>query len=554
MEDSQAVTLFISYAHADEDLKLQLEKHLTPLKRNGLIDKWSDHQIEPGQDWANQIDRNLKTADIILLLVSPDFVSSDYCTGIELKEAMKRCKNGEAIVVPVILKPCNWMWLEFKDLQAVPKEGKAITTWPDKDLAFLDVTTRIGQLAQGLLDQRKKQRDDKQVAAARYKSKVEEVLSDGDITPLERKTLNELRDLLGLTAEEAEAIKDSAYQPLRQYQSKLGQYRIDLVETIAHEYPLSERTKVDLKQRQRELGLKAEDAEHLEVELLAEAEATYQAQLKTGEAAAQCARAEAAQRAREAAERQAREDADLRDREADELQRRAAAQAQAQRERELASQREAAEEAQRLAAHEQVRQAAEREARLQAEEAGRIAAAEAARLAEVPARRPADADALPVADQRHRPVGLAPTPPAAMAQAAVSMAAAAATLPLQSAQPAPSLAAASAVEAPLGAQITPRKRLLAAGVGAVVFGVLLLMFWQAMLGYGNISSALLAATFGAIAGAISASYRWIAVAGVLIGMIGLTSPYWILGSPLWAVIVIGGAIVIEIRRRLSARK
>ena len=221
------------------------------------------------------------------------------------------------------------------------------------------------------------------------------MLSDGDITPLERKTLNELRDLLGLTAEEAEAIKDSAYQPLRQYQSKLGQYRIDLVETIAHGYPLSERTKVDLKQRQRELGLKAEDAEHLEVALLAEAEATYQAQLKTGEAAAQCARAEAAQRAREAAERQAREEADLRDREADELQRRAAAQAAAQaqaeleRERELASQREAAKEAQRLAAQEQVRQGAEREARHQAEEAGRIAAAEAARLAERPARRPA---------------------------------------------------------------------------------------------------------------------------------------------------------------------
>ena len=521
MEDSQAVTLFISYAHADEDLKMQLEKHLTPLKRNGLIDKWSDHQIEPGQDWANQIDRNLKTADIILLLVSPDFVSSDYCTGIELKEAMKRCKNGEAIVVPVILKPCNWMWLEFKDLQAVPKEGKAITTWPDKDLAFLDVTTRIGQLAQGLLDQRKKQRDDKQVAAARYKSKVEEVLSDGDITPLERKTLNELRDLLGLTAEEAEAIKDSAYQPLRQYQSKLGQYRIDLVETIAHGYPLSERTKVDLKQRQRELGLKAEDAEHLEVALLAEAEATYQAQLKTGEAAAQCARAEAAQRAREAAERQAREEADLRDREADELQRRAAAQAQAEfeRERELASQREAAEEAQRLAAQEQVRQGVEREARHQAEEAGRIAAAQAARLAEMPARRPADA--VPVVDQRDRPMGLTPSPLAAMAQAAVSMAAAAAPLPLQSAQPAPSLAAASAVEAPLGAQITPRKRLRAAGIGAVVFGVPVMLV-QAMFGE-SISLALLAVTIGAIARAFGASWLRSAVFAVLVSFAALVA-------------------------------
>ena len=150
MAANQSVTLFISYAHRDEELKAQLDKHLTPLKLQKVIDKWSDRQIAGGQDWAHQIDSNLKSADIILLLVSPDFVSSEYCAGIELREAMKRYHNGDAVVVPVILEPCDWKWLDFGKLQATPKDGKAITDWPNINSAFLDVTNTIRQIAQGL--------------------------------------------------------------------------------------------------------------------------------------------------------------------------------------------------------------------------------------------------------------------------------------------------------------------------------------------------------------------------------------------------------------------
>ena len=303
MASQQSVTLFISYAHRDEELKSQLDKHLTPLKLQKVIEKWSDRQIQGGQDWAHQIDSNLKNADIILLLVSPDFVSSDYCAGVELTAAMARYRDGDAIVVPVILEPCDWKWLDFGKLQATPKDGKAITDWPNINSAFLDVTNTIRQIAQGLIDKREKRLEERQAASARYKAKVEEVLSDGDITPLERKTLNELRDKLDLTPDEAEVIKDSAYQPLREYQAKLAQYRIDLVETIQHEYPLSERTKVDLRQRHRELGLKAEDADRLEAELLAQASAGDLAPLKSGEAASQRARAEAEEPARRSASR-----------------------------------------------------------------------------------------------------------------------------------------------------------------------------------------------------------------------------------------------------------
>ncbi len=536
MATSQSVTLFISYAHRDEELKSQLDKHLTPLKLQKVIDKWSDRQIEGGQDWAHQIDSNLKSADIILLLVSPDFVSSDYCAGIELKAAMTRYRDGDAIVVPVILEPCDWKWLDFGKLQATPKDGKAITDWPNVNSAFLDVTNTIRQVAQGLLDKRQKREEERQAASERYKAKVEEVLSDGDITPLERKTLNELRDKLGLTADEAEAIKDSAYQPLREYQSKLAQYRVDLVETIQHEYPLSERTKVDLKQRQRELGLKAEDADRMEAELLAGAEASYQAQLKSGEAAVQ--------RAREASERQAQEEADRRAREADEQRQRAAM--AAQREREMADQRQAAESAQRMAA-EAAQRAAEAEAALEArrlaEEAGRRRLEDErqqqdARLA----REAAQALQVPEAVVANVPPPTSPgptVPPPSVSKPA-----------------APAVAASVANGAPAQPAITLRMRMVAAGIAAVVSGAAMLI-GPSFAEYGGVDSgvAVLFAVFGAIAGAIIAGYRWIAVAAVAAVLLMLAN-HGEVNPGAWLLVfaLLGGSVVIPVRRRLRQRK
>lgn len=467
MDSGRSVTLFISYAHADEALKLQLEKHLTPLRRNGLIEKWSDHQIEAGQDWAHEIDRNLKTADIILLLVSPDLLFSEYCTGVELKEAMRRHHRDEAIVVPVILKSCKWDLMEFGKLQAVPKEGRAVATWPDQDEAFTDVTGRIGELAQGLLEQRKKTRDARQAAAARYKAEVEEALSDGEIAPLELKTLNDLRVELGLTPEEAETIQDTAYKPLREYQGKLAQYREDLAETLQREYPPSERTKLDLKQRQRKLGLKAEDAERLEAELLAAAEAGLRAQRAAGESATQRARAEA--------ERTAQAAADTRDREAEEQQRQAAEQ-EKKRAAELA--RAAAElKARRLAERAERRLAEEAQQRLAEEAQQRQAATrQAPRPAEPPSQTSAGAEALHAFQQSTRPAAPAPVPTAA---------------------------------ATAGLSYTATERLKFAAIGAVVCAIA--AFLPTVFVYRVDSGEFVggAAIFGAIMGGISMNFRWI---------------------------------------------
>src|ERR1035441_9343706 len=116
--------VFISYAHEDEELRQEFVKHLSQLKRDGLIQDWHDREITAGSEWAGQIDEHLNAADIVVLLVSPDFVASEYCYDIEMKRALERHAAGEARVVPVILRPSDWQTAPFAKLNALPKEAK----------------------------------------------------------------------------------------------------------------------------------------------------------------------------------------------------------------------------------------------------------------------------------------------------------------------------------------------------------------------------------------------------------------------------------------------
>jgi hypothetical protein len=136
-------SVFFSYAHADEDLRDTLEKHLAALKHQGLIDTWHDRRIMPGDDFAGEIAANVEEADIILLLVSSDFLASRYCYEIEMKRAIERHQAGEAWVIPVILRACDWHDTPFGKLQAVPKDGRPVRQWPDLDQAFLDIVQSI---------------------------------------------------------------------------------------------------------------------------------------------------------------------------------------------------------------------------------------------------------------------------------------------------------------------------------------------------------------------------------------------------------------------------
>jgi TIR domain-containing protein len=136
-------TLFFSYSHKDEDFRDQLETHLAMLKREGTVDVWHDRRIIAGDQIDGKISEHLEVADIVLLLVSPDFLASPYCYDVEVARAMERHKSGAARVIPVILRTCDWKRAPFGKLLATPRDGRPITKWPDRDEAFLDVVDAI---------------------------------------------------------------------------------------------------------------------------------------------------------------------------------------------------------------------------------------------------------------------------------------------------------------------------------------------------------------------------------------------------------------------------
>jgi hypothetical protein len=136
--------VFFSYSHKDETLRDQLDVHLAMLKRQGIVATWHDRRIVAGEPLDSSIDENLDAADVILLLLSPDFLASDYCYDKEVARAMQRHRAGLARVIPVILRPCDWRnGTPFGDLVAAPKDGKPVTKWPDLDDAFMDITNAI---------------------------------------------------------------------------------------------------------------------------------------------------------------------------------------------------------------------------------------------------------------------------------------------------------------------------------------------------------------------------------------------------------------------------
>ena len=148
---SDPIEVFISYAHADESFRVELEKHLSILKRQGVIRAWHDRLIGAGTEWVGQIDKHLSSAGVVLLLISPDFVASDYCYDNEMKRAIERHGANEARVIPVILRPVDaWHEAPFGKLQALPRDGKAVTTWDNRDLAYADIARGIREAVKSL--------------------------------------------------------------------------------------------------------------------------------------------------------------------------------------------------------------------------------------------------------------------------------------------------------------------------------------------------------------------------------------------------------------------
>lgn len=135
--------VFFSYSHDDETYRDQLEKHLASLRHEGLIESWHDRRILAGSEVDSTIDQQIDHADVVLLMVSSSFISSHYCYSVEMQRALQRHNAGECRVIPVIVRPCDWSSTPFGKLLAAPRDGKAVTTWPNYDEAYADIAKQI---------------------------------------------------------------------------------------------------------------------------------------------------------------------------------------------------------------------------------------------------------------------------------------------------------------------------------------------------------------------------------------------------------------------------
>jgi len=148
---SSAVSVFVSYSHADEGLRKELGKHLSVLERQGIITTWHDRMIGAGTEWEGSIDANLNDSRVILLLISSDFIHSQYCYDVEMKRALERHDERQALVIPIILRAVSLKGTPFAKLQALPKDAKPVVTWADRDLAFVDITDGLRNAIQDLV-------------------------------------------------------------------------------------------------------------------------------------------------------------------------------------------------------------------------------------------------------------------------------------------------------------------------------------------------------------------------------------------------------------------
>jgi len=148
------INIFFAYSREDFALRDRLDKHLSGLKRKNYINTWYDGKIDAGKEWEKEIDSNLSKSDIVLLLISADFIASDYCYDIEMTKAISRHEKGDAVIIPIILNPCDWSDLPFSKIQGLPQNGKPITSnyWENSEIALNEVAKSIKDIVENLLE------------------------------------------------------------------------------------------------------------------------------------------------------------------------------------------------------------------------------------------------------------------------------------------------------------------------------------------------------------------------------------------------------------------
>jgi hypothetical protein len=146
------INLFYSYAHEDEAFCEEIMRSLELLRSEGVVSEWYDRRISPGENWRNAINDNLARAKIVLLMISPDFLTSDYCMGVELQQALERHWQRQCRIVPIIIRDCRWTNTPFGSFQALPKDGKPLSNWSSRAGALSSVAEGIRKVCSDIVD------------------------------------------------------------------------------------------------------------------------------------------------------------------------------------------------------------------------------------------------------------------------------------------------------------------------------------------------------------------------------------------------------------------
>lgn len=320
MEESpETVTIFVSYAHEDDVEREVLTGHLSQIPG---VDVWDDRAIPPGSQWDDLITERLESADIILLLISRQFLTSKYVEEIELARAHARHDAGSAIVIPVLVRMCI-LTPKLGKFQALPSDDKLPDDkiWLTSDAWTLDqacyrvakgVMSEVDRLREtrGLLRQRRRENEES------YRKKVAKFIADdGEISDIERDTLEELREQLELSSEDADRIEQGELWPIKEKRQNLAKYEKTLRREIQKSYPFSRAAEHDLTRRQEDLLLTDSEVDAIEKRVIDEWKAgvldeARAKQIEREAAAAEHERAAAEEAERITAEKAATEEAE----------------------------------------------------------------------------------------------------------------------------------------------------------------------------------------------------------------------------------------------------
>lgn len=194
---------FLSYAHEDGWAKDALQKHAAVLMRSGLITIWQDREILPGASIDQSIDGALEKSSLILFLISPDFIVSDYCMGREMKRALELHKEGTAKLVPIICRPCDWAGIEdLSGLMALPTDAKPISKWEDQDEAWAVVVGELRRLLQ---------------ADSSAASNSTQTTSEPSVAPINHQKARQEQGLREFTDIDRNNFKERAFEVIKEY-------------------------------------------------------------------------------------------------------------------------------------------------------------------------------------------------------------------------------------------------------------------------------------------------------------------------------------------------